>query len=228
MKVRSRYSYFRDKLQVFILGFLLGIVLGGGFFLLKLDSYVKELSFYKSLTHKDDKDENDLNTLKDESDRPKPKKTVEKTRSYDKSAKGNVEYAGDTAATDSAAAPVIRNPQAGGDEIIVRKDELLDSKTLSVANLDMPADSANAKTAADNTHFVTIEFWKSPLNYRGYKFSRSRLVLFGFETSDVAGLYKTQNSTYLKTAIGVFRIEISSDFHQLERVTDESLIARMQ
>ena len=74
MKVRSRFSYFRDKLQVFFLGFLLGIVLGGGFFLLKFDSYIKDLSFYKSLTNKDDKDANDLDQPKETSDKPKTTK----------------------------------------------------------------------------------------------------------------------------------------------------------
>ena len=70
MKVRPRTSFFRDKLQVFFLGLLLGLVLGGGFFLLKLDQYVKELSFYKSLTE-EKKDKNDLTaTLFHEISRP--------------------------------------------------------------------------------------------------------------------------------------------------------------
>ena len=58
MKIPSRLSYFRDKLQVFFLGLLFGLVIGGGFFLLKMDQYVKELSFYRSITAKQDK--NDL------------------------------------------------------------------------------------------------------------------------------------------------------------------------
>jgi hypothetical protein len=226
MKVRSRFSYFRDKLQVFILGFLLGIVLGGGFFLLKLDSYVKELSFYKSLTQKDDKDENDLQPVKGAEDKPKAKKPKDKPRTY--TATDNISMRSDSLAASDTSFSQGFTPEAGGDEIVIRKDEMLDTKPMAISNLDIPADSANTKTAADNGHYITIEFWKSPLNYRGYKFSRSRLVLFGFETADVAGLYKSQNSTYLKTSIGVFRLEASSDFHQFERVTDESLIARMQ
>lgn len=228
MKVRSRFSYFRDKLQVFVLGFLLGIVLGGGFFLLKLDSYVKELSFYKSLISKDEKDENDLADLKEDADKPKtikPKKDVRKTGMND-----NVDYASDSAAGDSSL-PVVFNPEAGGDEIIIRKDELLGQQVLSVNNLDNPEenDSVAGKPAADIPRsYITIEFWKSPLNYRGYKFSRNKLVIFGLETGDIESVAKVDNSTYLKTSLGVFRIETATDFRQMERVTDESLISRMQ
>lgn len=226
MKVRSRFSYFRDKLQVFFLGFLLGIVLGGGFFLLKFDSYIKDLSFYKSLTNKDEKDPNDLDQPKGNDDASGSKKT-EKKKSVNV-ATNNTPVSGDSLAADTTLPVALDGDQAGGDEIVVRKDEMTGQKSFSIVNLDQPADSANAKTAADNGHYVTVEFWKSPLNYRGYKFSRSRLVLFGFDSGEVQSMYKSENATYLKTALGVFRVEISSDFHQLERVTDESLIARMQ
>src|ERR1044071_3115140 len=77
MKVRPRASFFRDKLQVFFLGLLLGLVLGGGFFLLKLDQYVKELSFYKSLTE-EKKDKNDLGYIPPKTDSVKPVVTAPK------------------------------------------------------------------------------------------------------------------------------------------------------
>ena len=229
MKVRSRFSYFRDKLQVFVLGFLLGIVLGGGFFLLKLDSYVKELSFYKSLTEKDEKDLNDLDKLADENKNPKKTKT-KKSDSRNYGLTDNVAMSSDSASGDSTSQMDYSN-EAGGDEIIVRKDELLGQKTIAVNNLDHPEehDSITGKPAADNPKsYLTVEFWKSPLNYRGYKYSRNKLVIFGLETGDIESIFKTENSTYLKSSIGLFRLETSTDFRQMERVTDESLISKMQ
>lgn len=228
MKIKSRFSYFRDKLQVFVLGFLLGIVLGGGFFLLKLDSYVKELSFYKSLTEKDEKDENDLKDLQDELDKPKTKKP-KKVDSRNSSSNDQITMNPDSGSVDTL--PLAMNNEAGGDEIIIRKDELLGQKVLAVSNPDHPEenDSVTGKPAADNPRsYITVEFWKSPLNYRGYKFSRNKLVVFGLETNDIESVFKTDNSIYLKTAIGLFRIEPSTDFRQMERVTDESLISKMQ
>lgn len=229
MKVRSRFSYFRDKLQVFVLGFLLGIVLGGGFFLLKLDSYVKELSFYKSLTEKDEKDPNDLDKIKDELNNPKkskPKKSEQ--RNY--GGTDNVSMSSDSASGNDTL-PVVFNNEAGGDEIIIRKDELLGQKMLAVNNLDNPEehDSISGRPAADSPKsYLTVEFWKSPLNYRGYKFSRNKLVIFGLETGDIESIFRSDNTTYLKSSIGLFRIEPSTDFRQMERVTDESLISKMQ
>jgi hypothetical protein len=218
MKVRSRFSYFRDKFQVFVLGFLLGIVLGGGFFLLKLDAYIKELSFYKQLTQKDDKEISDENQLAQENpERPRVKKP--------KKIEQLIPPSDSTAPPDTSSAnadPVI----PGDNDIVVKKDELLGQRMVPVQNLEKTegADSLAAPTGAP----LTVEFWKSPLNYRGYKYSRSRLILFGFEMDDVQSIFKSGNTTYLKSAIGVFRLDFTSDFRQLERVTDESLIARMQ
>lgn len=229
MKVRSRFSYFRDKLQVFVLGFLLGIVLGGGFFLLKLDSYVKELSFYKSLTEKDEKDPNDLDEIKDEINNPKKTKT-KKSEQRNYGGTDNIAMNSDSVSGNDTL-PVVFNNEAGGDEIIIRKDELLGQKMLAVNNLDNPEehDSISGKPAADSPKsYLSVEFWKSPLNYRGYKFSRNKLVIFGLEDGDIESIFRSDNTTYLKSSIGLFRIEPSTDFRQMERVTDESLISKMQ
>src|ERR1017187_5635341 len=43
---------FKDKLQVFIMGLMLGLLIGGGFFILKLDNYFRELNFYKRISTK--------------------------------------------------------------------------------------------------------------------------------------------------------------------------------
>src|ERR1041385_93785 len=130
MKVRSRFSYFRDKLQVFFLGLLFGLVLGGGFFVLKLDQYVKELSFYKSLTQKDDKTAEMLPEVKPETENPKPKKVKKEMASYDTSTivTGNTPMDHDTStvATDNS------NPN----DIVVIKDEQMAAKTYSIINLE--------------------------------------------------------------------------------------------
>src|ERR1035437_1411750 len=43
-------SSFKDKSQVFVIGLMAGLIVAGGFFILKLDNYFKELSFYKSIS----------------------------------------------------------------------------------------------------------------------------------------------------------------------------------
>ncbi len=219
MKVQSRFSYFRDKLQVFFLGFLMGIVLGGGFFVLKLDQYVKELSFYKSLTEREPQPEHELFDREQEKETRPKKKPSKKTVPV-------AETPG-TDTTDLVAAGDTSLPSVfdtdNTDDIVIRKDELLGQKSVALVDLNrLPGDTASA-----NAYF-TVEFWRSPLNYTGYKFSRTRLVLFGFSQDDVSAMYRLENETFFKTANGVFRIEPATNFRQPERVTDEALIAQMQ
>jgi hypothetical protein len=220
MKVRSRFSYFRDKLQVFFLGLLFGLVLGGGFFVLKLDQYVKELSFYKSLTQKDDKTAEMLPEVKPETENPKPKKVKKETASYDTSSAGNsnapMDYDTSTVATD----------HSNSNDIVVIKDEQMAAKTYSIINLEQKrADSIPTKETS--TGSLAVEFWKSPLNYHGYKFNRNKLVLFGYGDQDLVAVFKVDNTTVLKCLTGTFRIEPTTEFHVLDRITDESTLKRI-
>lgn len=222
MKTHSRFSYFRDKFQVFLLGLLFGLVLGGGFFVLKLDQYVKELSFYKSLTQKDDKTAEMLPDEKPETDNPKPKKVKKYVPSSDTSitATGNVPMDHDTSVTKKQRG---NNPN----DIVVIQDEQMAAKTYSIINLEQKksVDSIPAKETAAGS--LAVEFWKSPLNYHGYKFNRNKLVLFGYGDQDLVAVFKMDNTTILKCLTGTFKIEPTTEFHQLDRITDETTLRRI-
>ncbi|GAB4134706.1 MAG: hypothetical protein Fur0041_08230 [Bacteroidia bacterium] len=223
----TRFARFRDKMQVFFLGFLLGIVLGGGFFVLKLDQYVKELALYKSLTEKNQDYENVTPDALQENNAVEPKKTRKKvTKAVNDSLVINENPSGDS---------TLPSVFEGGDEdnIVVKKDQLIATRSIAVVMLsqDKNNDSlirTEAGIKDESGKQLTFEFWKSPLNYKGYKMSRSRVVLFGFGNEDVSGVVRFNGSTYLKTTAGVFRLENSSELRQLERVTDEGLIAKLQ
>jgi hypothetical protein len=196
--------------------------LGGGFFVLKLDQYVKELSFYKSLTEKDPKTA--MVTPDDETpaEETKPKKVKKETVRSDSSdaTSSNLQSDADTAL------PVVYTGNTNS-EIVVRKDEQLASKTYSIINVDAKkVDSAGAKEPPAAS--LAVEFWKSPLNYHGYKYIRNKLVLFGYGDQDLVSVFKVDNTTVLKCLTGVFRIEPTTEFHQLERITDENTLAKIQ
>ncbi len=227
MSLRSRYRlhHFGNRLQVFFLGFLLGIVLGGGFFLLKLDGFVKDLALEKTFTDpgQDEVVVNDSDSDKKKNDKKNNKKVVDNTTLVLDSA--NLASEGDSSL------PSVFNTD-GSDEIVVRKDELLAEKIVTLINLDGTnlIDSIRSKEAGikeDPGKSMTIEFWQSPLNYKGYKLSRSRLVLFGFDSDEQVSLYRLESTMFMKTSNGVFRLENTADFRQLERVTDEALLAKL-
>jgi hypothetical protein len=230
MSLRSRYRLhqFGNRLQVFLLGLLFGIVLSGGFFLLKLDDYVKDFAMNNPLVNQDDKEEEE--TAQDQTgEKPvKPRKNNSNTEVTDENdaTDGNDSLSSD----DTTGNAFITDPNG---EIVVRTNELLGEKVVSLVNLDgtKAIDSIRSKEAGikeEPGKSVTIEFWQSPLNYKGYTLSRSRLVLFGFGTEENIALYRLEQSMFMKTAGGVFRLENTADFRQLERVTDEALLAKLQ
>ncbi|MBI3511985.1 MAG: hypothetical protein HY064_15105 [Bacteroidetes bacterium] len=223
MKVRSRFSNFRDKLQVFFLGLLFGLVLGGGFFVLKLDQYVKELSFYKSLTQQSDKADTDQTDLKTDVSKSKPKKIKKITPV------SVVNDSSSNAMKGDSTLPSVFDVDKSDDGIVIRKDELIGQLNYTLHPLrNVGLDSAAAKEPNSSAGYVIVEFWRSPLNYRGYKFTRNKVVLFGLESGDVRSFWSGDNITYLKSTNGIYKLDVTSDFHQLERVTDEILISRMQ
>lgn len=228
MNLRSRYRlyHFGNRLQVFFLGLLLGVVLSGGFFLLKLDDYVKDFAMNNSLINQT-KDENET-VVEDNTDDTKPVKPKKTTPKETTTA--NIE---DTTSVEM-------NPDTatgladGGNEgdIVVRKNELLGEKVVQLVNLDgtKAIDSIRSKEAGikeDPGKSLTVEFWQSPLNSKGYTMSRSRLILFGFAAEEQVALYKLDNMMFMKIAGGVFRLENTADFRQMERVTDEVLLAKL-
>lgn len=229
MSLRTRYRLhqFGNRLQVFFLGLLLGIVLSGGFFLLKLDDYVKDFAMNNPLVSQDKDDEPVTEDQSQDDEQVKPKKNVNVTDDGDETDVADssaVSVSDDTTGTTSVSDP--------NGEIVVRTNELLGEKVVALVNLDglKAIDSIRSKEAGikeEPGKSVTIEFWQSPLNYKGYTLSRSRLVLFGFNTEESVSLYRLDQTMFLKIAGGVFRLENTADFRQLERVTDESLLARL-
>lgn len=229
MSLRNRYRLYQfgNRLQVFLLGLLLGVILAGGFFLLKVDQYIKELAVVKSFTEPDKAEE----TIEDETGKVKTdNKKKSKSQTTDKVTQES-DLKSDSVGGDSTLPAVFQT--SDGDEIVVKKEQLLGERVVSLINLDggNAIDSIRSKEAGINEvpgKSLTVEFWQSPLNYRGYKLTRNRLVLFGFASEDPVSLFRLENNTYLSSNNGVFRLETTSDFRQLERVTDETVLNRLQ
>ena len=90
----------------------------------------------------------------------------------------------------------LASASVNSDDIIVRKDELLSTKTFEVINLNPSANRTNAKDSLlqkvsgikddknNSQQFFNIELWQSPLNYKGYKMSKYKIILYGIESSD--------------------------------------------
>ncbi len=146
--------------------------------------------------------------------------------------KKNNNYNLNATKNDSLAANTSNNPNAdtlnikrSDEDIVVVKDELIYTKNYKVegysdANYkrDIALDSLliddkSTKHLPSNT--IHVEFWKSPVNYKGYKFLNNKLILFGVYQYDFATFESKNGNLYLTYLNNYYPIEKTNDFKQL-------------
>ncbi len=108
-------------------------------------------------------------------------------------------------------------------DIVIAKDELLFSRNMKIEgfvqnngkenNLDSLL--INDKTKNANSNIIKVEFWRSPINYKGYKFINNKLILFGIYNYDEAILEYHSNKIYLFYQNTYYFIEKNTDFQAL-------------
>ncbi len=250
-------SNFKEKSQVFIIGLMAGLIIAGGFFILKLDDYFKELNFYKNIAKtfhaESHTDEYQLNKSTEKQNEKSP---VKEKKSKDNTFKNNTVSTNDSTNTNIIKTDFLLNADtlkksltkdssgfnttATSEDIVVRKDELLTTKTIEVMNLSLSANRMNAKDSLlqkvsgitddrNNTkQFINIELWQSPLNYRGYKMSKYKIALYGIESFDKLKVYTLDDNIFLKNGAIVYKLENSSEFRPYDHITDETTISKLK
>jgi hypothetical protein len=227
--------------MVFFVGLLIGLLVAGGFFLFKLDDYFKELNFYKHFaeTFSSEKKTEDTQQMKSVSDEEKKFSKNEKKRQaevVDNEQQKIIKK--DSLKNQDVDSLSYEIGTMTNDDIVVKKDELITSKTVELVIIDIAAknnskDSLLHKVSGipedkNNKPFLNIEFWQSPLNYKGYKMSKYKLVIYGINPSDNFKLYKVDEMVYLKSNSVIYKLDYSSDFRPYEKTTDESIIAKLK
>ena len=84
----------------------------------------------------------------------------------------------------------------------------------------MPEEQKTAKN-------ISVEFWKSPVNYKGYKLSRNKIILFGVEDADRIKLYNIDENMYLEFGADYFLLESNQDFKPLIKVRDSNILSQL-
>jgi hypothetical protein len=118
--------------------------------------------------------------------------------------------------------------------ITIATDELLSVKNVKVIKLaDNPAVTDSAASLAGvqeqdpEPETFQVEFWKTPLNSKGYKFSKKKVVLYGFPDFSNVLLYQIDNTYFLRSSDQVFRLSHTAEFRQPEKVTDPDLLSKL-
>lgn len=234
-------SSFKEKSYGFIIGILVGLIIAGGFFIFKLDDYFKELSFYKSVSNTFSSESKTEETpAKETTSVEKTKKSKTKVADFSKNQEQMKEDVVVKTDTNSITKDTLTLENPGGDEVmVVRKDELLFTKTLEIINLD-PVAKMNGKDSllqkvsgirddrSAGKQYMNLELWSSPLNYKGYKMSKCKLIMYGIASPEGLKLYRLDDVVYIKSASLVYRVDATGEFKPYERITDESVISRLK
>lgn len=207
---------FTRKIPTFVFGLSIGLIVGVGFFVFKIndifnnmkDAAKSQITVVEQPVKNADKDSEEKRK-----DKERFKINLGKTT--------KVNY--------SEVDSLIRE----NSEINIATDELLSVKNVKIIRISpnvssgdsLAADIAGVKENSSDLYF--IEFWKTPLNSKGYRFSKNKILLYGFMDYNNVSLYELDNSYYIKSSDQVYKLFYGADFRSLERVVDTGLLAKI-
>lgn len=204
----------KRKIPTFVFGVSIGLLVGIGFFVLKINDLFNKIK--ESASEKITVIEKTVNTTyENETTKNKNRFKI----NLKKSTKINYSEVDSLIKEDSG--------------INIASDELLTVKNIKIIQIGefIPSrDSSDIqKTKLDDTNsdLYFVEFWKTPLNSKGYRFTKNKIMLYGFVDFSNLTLYEIDHSFYIKSSDQVYKLLYSSEFKQLDRVLDSDLLAKI-
>jgi hypothetical protein len=138
----------------------------------------------------------------------------------------NVQPANNTTPKDTA------NQQNSDQNVVIMTNEFIKAASLPIINEDSVKENPSARKE-DSTLAVMsqvkvekepskfrIEFWHSPLNFKGYKMSDGKIILFGINSNTYLKLIKGKEALYLVDSPAVYRLEYTEDFKPFDKVNN--------
>lgn len=203
-------------------GVSVGLLAGVAFFIFKIDDYIKKINKPSidnikivEQTVKEDSGDDKKSRKEDGNDRQKHKPSINTKHSP------NINY--------NEVDELLKEEEA----IKVAQEELLSVKNIKVINLDMRSrkDTLTGQlagvTSSDYPNMFFVEFWKTPLNSKGYRMTRNRVILYGLSDFSSITIYKVDDNYYLKNDDLVYKISAGTEFKPMEPVNDSELLARI-
>ncbi len=207
----------KRKIPTFIFGVSIGLIIGVAFFVFKINDVFNRIK--TTATEQITVIEQPIKNIPSDEESDKKKNKERFKIDLSKGQKVNYKEVDSLIAMDS--------------RINIATDELLTVKSVKAIQIggnDAGKDSLAAKLAhvdENTSNLYFIEFWKTPLNSKGYRFSKNKIILYGFVDFNNVLLYELDNSYYIKCSDQVYKLFYGSDFKQLERVVDTDLLAKI-
>jgi hypothetical protein len=207
---------FTRKIPTFVFGLSIGLIVGVGFFVFKINDIFNNMK---------DAAKSQI-TVVEQPVKNADKESEEKRKDKERF---KINLGKTTKVNYSEVDSLIRESS----EINIATDELLSVKNVKIIRISpnvnsgdsLAADVAGVKENSSDLYF--IEFWKTPLNSKGYRFSKNKILLYGFMDYNNVSLYELDNSYYIKSSDQVYKLFYGADFRSLERVVDTGLLAKI-
>jgi len=115
------------------------------------------------------------------------------------------------------------------ERINIRKDELLATETYRIVYLDEPEnkDTVVKEMLGIRENLpkeMNVQFWRSPLNYRGYKLSRNTLVVYGLSEQLTYDIYYRNKMYYLANEGEFYEIAETTTFKSFEEANRAAVL----
>jgi hypothetical protein len=206
---------FRKKIPTFIFGVSIGLLIGVAFFVFKINDVFNRLK---------DSAKEQITVIE------QPIKNVNPNELTNKN--NNSRYKINLGQSKKINYKDVDSIIKSDSDINVAIDELLSVKNIKVIHIGKKDQSDTlaqklAKVEENINDLYFIEFWKTPLNSKGYRFTKNKILLYGFMDFNNVLLYELDNSFYIKSADQVYGIFYDSNFKPLELVLDTDLLAKI-
>lgn len=204
----------KRKIPIFVFGLSIGLIIGVGFFIFKMDDYFNKM---RSASSKEIKvieqpvQQSEKEVQKNDKERYKINTKVSPYTNYKE--------------VDS----LIRNEDG---EVNLAKEEFISVKNIKLIDLDNDLKDTLAANLAgvnhnENITMFFVEFWKTPLNSKGYRMTKNRIILYGFSDFSLLNLYKVDDVYYLKSEEQVYKVSANSEFMPMDKVSNSDLLTRI-
>lgn len=137
----------------------------------------------------------------------------------------------DTAIMDDTLSETIHRKDTSntGEEISIRRDELIGSKRIPIIYLEEPVkkDSLMKEMLGikeSHPSEMIVQFWRSPLNFTGYKLSKNTLILYGLPEQFDYKIYYKNHLHYLSNEGFFYVIKETQEFLSYREVDKNTVL----
>ena len=146
---------------------------------------------------------------------------VTETENTDTSQVDTVQYNSDSLDTE-----LVEVEDTTYEDLSIRTEKLIGSKWLKVNVVEETEDKDTLIKEMLGIHNklpskLLVEFWQSPLNFSGYKLSRSKLILYDMPVELDYSLYRNKENYYLRAQTVYYSLKETEEFLPYKEVNKE-------